>query len=255
MSHVNPANFEFIAQKIAQHAKTDTPKILDYGCGQGAVVKHVQQKGYDIVGCDTFEGYYENWYAQASDMHDVLKKMEDGKIPFPDNHFDIVVSNQVFEHIPDYKPYLAEIHRVLKPGGTFITLLPLKDTFYEGHAYLYFPHYLQNNKPLQYKYLKFCRSLGFGSPIQDKDKTPEMWATEMQKILQDVCFYHRYKDVKHDVETTFNAPMNDVGAEYLRFRGKRLKLDKFPVIANPLFRWITIKRAGIALSINKPEAA
>lgn len=38
-------------------------------------------------------------------------------ISFPDNRFDIVICSQVYEHVPDSKKMMAEIYRVLKPGG------------------------------------------------------------------------------------------------------------------------------------------
>lgn len=45
---------------------------------------------------------------------------DDGRVPVPDGHYDIVVSAQVLEHVPDPKAYLAEARRLLKPGGALI---------------------------------------------------------------------------------------------------------------------------------------
>jgi SAM-dependent methyltransferase len=44
-------------------------------------------------------------------------------LPFPDGTFDAVVVCLVFEHIADHKPAIAEIARVLQPGGRFLFLL------------------------------------------------------------------------------------------------------------------------------------
>ena len=41
--------------------------------------------------------------------------------------FDLVLSNQVIEHVEDLDAVLCEIHRVLKPGGAFLSLFPSKD--------------------------------------------------------------------------------------------------------------------------------
>ena len=43
---------------------------------------------------------------------------------YADEEFDIVVSNDVLEHIPSYKAAFAEAYRVLKPGGKFIFTVP-----------------------------------------------------------------------------------------------------------------------------------
>ncbi|HIN93775.1 MAG TPA: class I SAM-dependent methyltransferase [Alphaproteobacteria bacterium] len=40
-------------------------------------------------------------------------------IPFPDDHFDVVIATSVMEHVTDLEQSLSEVHRVLKPGGIF----------------------------------------------------------------------------------------------------------------------------------------
>ncbi|MEZ4688896.1 MAG: class I SAM-dependent methyltransferase [Ignavibacteria bacterium] len=44
----------------------------------------------------------------------------DGRIPFQDGEFDVVLSSQVLEHVEDSDNYLSECRRVLKPGGLLI---------------------------------------------------------------------------------------------------------------------------------------
>jgi SAM-dependent methyltransferase len=46
------------------------------------------------------------------------------KLSFKDNQFNVVISLEVLEHIPDYKTALKEIYRVLKSGGTFVFSVP-----------------------------------------------------------------------------------------------------------------------------------
>ena len=50
--------------------------------------------------------------------------LETGRLPFADNRFDLVFSKSVLEHIHKPRQYLAEIYRVLKPGGVFVALVP-----------------------------------------------------------------------------------------------------------------------------------
>lgn len=46
------------------------------------------------------------------------------KLTFPDNEFDLVISLEVLEHIPDYKKALAELYRITKPGGYLVFSVP-----------------------------------------------------------------------------------------------------------------------------------
>ena len=46
------------------------------------------------------------------------------RIPEPDASFDFVISNSVLEHIPDLEPVIAEVGRLLKPGGRFLFTVP-----------------------------------------------------------------------------------------------------------------------------------
>lgn len=49
----------------------------------------------------------------------------DGKtLPFADGHFDCAICSQVFEHIPNLEEVVAELSRVIKPGGRFILTVP-----------------------------------------------------------------------------------------------------------------------------------
>jgi len=50
--------------------------------------------------------------------------IEDGRYPFPDATFDLVVSNYVVEHVADPNLHLAEIARVLKTGGRYVFRTP-----------------------------------------------------------------------------------------------------------------------------------
>jgi len=46
-----------------------------------------------------------------------LKKVDAKTLPYPENHFDMVVSNSIVHHLPDPIPFLKEVNRVTKPSG------------------------------------------------------------------------------------------------------------------------------------------
>ena len=66
--------------------------------------------------------------------------MRDGVTDFPDGHFDLVISNQVLEHVTDPEAVIADVFRMIKPGGLFLAAFPVTETWYEGHVGLYFAH-------------------------------------------------------------------------------------------------------------------
>ena len=80
-------------------------RILDYGCAEQPY-RHLFPADVDYVGAD-LEG---NPQARV-----VLN--EDGTLPLEAGDFDAVISTQVLEHVRDPALYLAECHRVLRPGG------------------------------------------------------------------------------------------------------------------------------------------
>ena len=65
-------------------------------------------------------------------VHDITKK-----IPFPDGHFDVIICQDVIEHIKDITVPLQNIHDALKKGGIFFFRIPIK-TRYKATEYLRF---------------------------------------------------------------------------------------------------------------------
>lgn len=120
-------NYEYVLQRALSATSADHPRILDYGSGQGQLIALARSRNVDIYGVDV-PGI------EVTDRVQLIDK--DGRIPHPDNSFDVVVSNQVFEHVADPPVALAEIHRALKPGGVFIALFPDVTVWFEGHRSL-----------------------------------------------------------------------------------------------------------------------
>lgn len=108
-------------------------RVLDLGCGEGRHVisayleADIQAVGVDLgfddlkLTAEKFAGFSQPNNAaksfglsQANALH----------LPFADNTFDVVICSEVLEHIPDYESALAEIQRILAPGGTFVASVP-----------------------------------------------------------------------------------------------------------------------------------
>jgi predicted SAM-dependent methyltransferase len=66
-------------------------------------------------------------YITADLMHPADVKMDVTDIQFSDNEFDIVYCSHVLEHVPDDRKAMREFHRVLKPGGFALLLVPITE--------------------------------------------------------------------------------------------------------------------------------
>ena len=81
--------------------------VIELGCGSAKQVK-------DAIGIDQID----------HDTVDIICNLEDG-LPFlPDNSVDVIYSFHLLEHLPDLGFFMAEIFRVLKPGGKKIGTVP-----------------------------------------------------------------------------------------------------------------------------------
>jgi len=96
---------------------------MDYGAGRGKL-KQVNIKGIvnKVVGVDIDEAVNDNPNIEEAKLLDI----SDLKIPYEDSMFDLVFSDNVFEHVEYPEKVLREIYRVLKPGGIFIAKTPNK---------------------------------------------------------------------------------------------------------------------------------
>jgi ubiquinone biosynthesis O-methyltransferase len=97
-------------------------KVLEVGCGAGDFSITLSQKGAQVWGVDFSARAIE--IAQAkSRVHksNAQFRVADAQnLPFEDGTYDVVFSCECLEHVPDPQKMITEIHRVLKPGGTFV---------------------------------------------------------------------------------------------------------------------------------------
>src|SRR5688500_6677197 len=119
-------NNKYLLSRVAHESVTPSARALDYGCGAGEVVEEARRIGLDMYGVEVlYEGANDKAEIERKGLlGHIVRTMNNGVIPFEDNFFDFVVSNQVFEHVEDLDGALKEIDRVLKPGGGFLCVFP-----------------------------------------------------------------------------------------------------------------------------------
>lgn len=109
-------------------------RVLDVGAGFGRHVFECARRGADVVALDYAEDEVVQTRATLGAMVDggeidinrfkgVLRG-DATKLPFDDGAFDVVITSEVLEHIQDDVAAIAEMVRVLKPGGMFAATVP-----------------------------------------------------------------------------------------------------------------------------------
>jgi len=107
-------------------------RFLDYGCGSGKLVSYLHTKGYaNAVGYDP--------YGEALDLAD-RSVLEDGAL-------DFICLQEVIEHVEEPRPLLAELSRLLRPGGCLLVGMPSGDDIdlgrpHEFKHHLHVPYHL-----------------------------------------------------------------------------------------------------------------
>ena len=137
-------------------------RVLDMGCGAGRHAFEMYRRGADVVELDQNVAELETVAQTFAAMHEgaevpagaraVTRAGDALALPFDDAEFDHVIASEVLEHIPDDVSAIAELQRVLKPGGTIAVSVPrrwpericwaLSDEYHEvegGHVRIYDP--------------------------------------------------------------------------------------------------------------------
>ncbi len=111
---------DLLRQSVLAHLKPEMT-ILDLGAGAG-ILPQMNFKGLAarVCGVDLDPRVVDNVMLDEGKLGDV------GAIPYADKTFDLVVANNVLEHLSDPRVVFAEVVRVLKPDGVFVFKTPNK---------------------------------------------------------------------------------------------------------------------------------
>ena len=107
---------------LAQRWLRGFDRVLDVGCGEGQIARRLMADGAcEVVGIDPTNNQLATARQRGGGPQYVRAAAE--RIPLADATCDGAVASLVFEHIPDHRPAIAEIARVLRPGGRFVFFL------------------------------------------------------------------------------------------------------------------------------------
>ncbi len=148
IAKVKPAILQTIEEYLQVNSmKKGEIRVLDYGSGRGKLVAVLRKMGIQTYGVEVdsvplengFNYFLQNEYT-PSDFLFLIGK--DCKTVFSDNFFDIIISDQVFEHVENIEVVAQEFSRITKPGGVHIHTFPAKEYLLEQHLFMPAIHWL-----------------------------------------------------------------------------------------------------------------
>jgi SAM-dependent methyltransferase len=239
LDHINTRYMlDYVARRAAEQPSL---RVLDFGCGGGEVVGGLRDKGIDAYGADVF---YSGSNFRAEMGGDLFREGrmrvigDDGRLPFEENSFDLVVSDQVLEHVEDLETATREMYRVLGPDGIAYHQFPSREVLREGHIGIPLAHRLPTGAA-RHRYATFMRRLGRG--FYRDSRPPDVWATESLAWIDSYTTYRPYRQIRCIMDPYFDVEHREI--EYCRFRaGQRgvvrafLDLKPLEGLSERLFR-------------------
>ncbi len=118
--------------------------VVDAGCGIGTYMRAIgaftpAALGFDVEVDRLIEGARSGITGMVAAVGE--------RLPYADNSVDVILSNEVLEHVEDDRASAREIVRVLKPGGRAVIFAPNRFYFFETHGVYWRGQYRFGNKP------------------------------------------------------------------------------------------------------------
>lgn len=108
-------------------------RLLDVGASTGIITGELGRVFGEVVGMDVDEPGIEKAKAYLTGPNQTLLLADGLNIPFEDEHFDVLVLNHVYEHVPDPQRLFGEMRRVLRPDGVLYFAADNRLTLIEPH--------------------------------------------------------------------------------------------------------------------------
>lgn len=132
---------------IEQWAQLNHARVLDAGGGNGMYASQIQRR-YEKVQVELFEIEFERVREAKAEMIDHALVAAGEYLPYANESFDTIISNEVIEHVMDDQLAVNEMVRTLKIGGHLILFCPNRWYPFEQHGHYWKGEYHFGNTPL-----------------------------------------------------------------------------------------------------------
>lgn len=206
-----------IATEVRRWESGRRLRILDVGCGDGRFLGFAHQRlpvltgrSVEVHGFDVSDSGLQrsDFFARTIDrLKDIDSDVDwTGRLhqitsadpwPFADGAVDVVVSNQVGEHVREIGRFLAEAARVTQPGGFSAHVFPLRSYTVEGHTGIPFAHRILSHD-LRETYMRAVvkMGLGVGGPLARRPgESISAFATTRSDYVSFETSYHTWRQL------------------------------------------------------------
>lgn len=251
------------------------PRVLDVGCGDGRMLDMLcrADPGAECHGVEVDDSavqvptFYARTLENLSAVHpetDWTSRLHVASTgqpwPFEDSSFDVVVSNQVCEHVKDLGFLLAECSRVLRPGGFAVHVFPLQAHTIEVHTGMPFGHRILNGD-LRRLYYGWAAQLGLsrlGPLRRSPGESPADFARSRSDFVTHETASHRWPDIAAAAAAAGMTPSyrHTVGVYLLKVLGPSHPVTTWyyrrshPLVDAVLFRFLA-RIASVTIFLEK----
>jgi SAM-dependent methyltransferase len=261
-----------------------TLRVLDAGCGNGSLIAYIFEHlpglnpdlDIEVYGFDVSDHVQaKDYFAKTIDLlssrfpgTDWRKRVSlttaKERWPFSDEYFDVIISNQVVEHVDDHDLFFSEIYRTLRYGGFSAHIFPLDHCVYEKHCLLPWVHRIRNYD-LMRSYIKSLNYLGLGSfrKLSQRYGTIDNLSGRQADFLHYFTNYMSYRDVlemakKHKMRVQFKYTLEYYTRKLSIIMGQKPKDYQYRYRISSVADWLAVfflrYIASVTLFLEKKES-